>query len=153
MDAEKLRTDSPRKINNLCPDRPAGVHSSHRRDNDMPVRRALLLLPLLAAVSALAVDAQAQDRRERADPPVAAAARPAAPQLQARPLPRLRSQDGMAESIRHIRSSTRGTLISAERMHSNGREINRIKVVDDRGRVRVYEDDPQQRRRSRRDDD
>lgn len=120
----------------------------------MPVRRALLLLPLLAAASALAVDARAQDRRERADPARAAAAAPPAAQLQARPLPRARNQDGMAESIRHIRSSTRGTLISAETMHSNGREINRIKVVDDRGRVRVYEDDPQQRRRrSRRDDD
>ncbi|NZA25396.1 hypothetical protein H0E84_03295 [Luteimonas sp. SJ-92] len=130
----------------------------------MPVRRFLLLLPLLAAVSALALDAQAQDRRERAaeraaGPPPAAAsvAREAAPAAHPRlrtTQPRLRNQDAMADSIRHIRSSTSGRVLSAERMHSNGREINRIKVVDDRGRVRVYEDDPQQRRRrSRRDDD
>lgn len=64
-------------------------------------------------------------------------------------------QDSMADSIRHVRSSNRGQVLSAERMHSGGREINRIKMVDDRGRVRVFEDDPQQRRRqrSRRDDD
>jgi RPA family protein len=31
-------------------------------------------------------------------------------------------------------------------MQSDGRDINRIKVVDDTGRVRVYLDDPQQQR-------
>lgn len=67
----------------------------------------------------------------------------------------LARQDSMAESIRHVRRANRGRVLSAERMHSGGREINRIKMVDDRGRVRVFEDDPQQRRRqrSRGDDD
>ena len=64
----------------------------------------------------------------------------------------------MADSIRYVRRASRGDILSAERMHYNGREINRIKVVDDRGRVRVFEDDPQRRRdarrsRSRGDDD
>ncbi|NLC59971.1 MAG: hypothetical protein GX761_01650 [Gammaproteobacteria bacterium] len=61
----------------------------------------------------------------------------------------------MADSIRHVRRSNRGHIIAADRMLSNGRQINRIKLVDDRGRVRVIEDDPQRRRaqRSRRDDD
>lgn len=64
-------------------------------------------------------------------------------------------QDSMAESIRRVRRANDGQILSAERMHSGGREINRIKMVDDRGRVRVFEDDPQQRRRqrSRGDDD
>jgi hypothetical protein len=56
----------------------------------------------------------------------------------------------MADSIRYVRRASRGDILSAERMHSNGREINRIKVVDDRGRVRVFEDDPQRRRNDRR---
>lgn len=66
-----------------------------------------------------------------------------------------RRQDSMAESIRHVRRSNRGSIIAADRMHSNGRQINRIKLVDDRGRVRVIEDDPQRRRaeRSRRNND
>ena len=54
-------------------------------------------------------------------------------------------QDAMGDSIRRVRSEARGQVLSAERMHMDGREINRIKVMDERGRVRVYEDDPQQR--------
>lgn len=57
-------------------------------------------------------------------------------------------QVDMGDSIRYIRSSTRGQVIGAERLHTDGREINRIKVMDDRGRVRVYEDDPAQRMRN-----
>ncbi|WP_407352748.1 hypothetical protein [Luteimonas sp. R10] len=125
----------------------------------MPVSCRSLLLSLLAVALAGVTTASAQGlaqgqererERERGRPeqgPSRAIAQP-------EPSSRLRRQDAMADSIRHIRSSTRGTLISAERMHSNGREINRIKVLDDRGRVRVYEDDPQQRhQRSRRDND
>ena len=33
-------------------------------------------------------------------------------------------------------------MLSAERVQYDGRDINRIKVMDDRGRVRVYMDDP-----------
>jgi len=112
--------------------------------------------PLLVAVAiALAValgmpalaQAQRQDRGERAE----------ARGPQDRAGHQERRQDSMADSIRYVRRSSRGQILSAERMHSNGREINRIKVVDDRGRVRVFEDDPQRRRsqrqRSRGDDD
>lgn len=126
----------------------------------MPVFCRPLLLSLLAIALAGAATAQAQGRPdrgrgaeglERVRPEQAPPPRAAPPPVVSS---RLRGQDAMADSIRHIRSSTRGQVLSAERMHSNGREINRIKVVDDRGRVRVYEDDPQQRhQRSRRDDD
>ena len=62
--------------------------------------------------------------------------------------------DALADSVRRIERSTRGQVISAERMQSDGRDINRIKVMDDRGRVRVYMDDPQQQRQPpTRDDD
>ncbi|WP_238376571.1 hypothetical protein [Luteimonas abyssi] len=56
-----------------------------------------------------------------------------------------RGQDGMSDSIRRVRNESRGQVLSAERMHMDGREINRIKVMDERGRVRVYEDDPHRR--------
>jgi hypothetical protein len=59
---------------------------------------------------------------------------------------RPRRDDGMGESVRRVERSSGGRVISAERMQSDGREINRIKVMDDRGRVRVYMDDPQSRR-------
>lgn len=119
-----------------------------------------LLLSLLAVALAGATTAHAQGRQDRGQGqgqgrgPARPEQGPPRAVAQPEPSSRLRRQDAMADSIRHIRSSTRGTLISAERMHSNGREINRIKVVDDRGRVRIYEDDPQQRhQRSRRDND
>jgi hypothetical protein len=66
---------------------------------------------------------------------------------------RQRRQDTLSDSIRLIERTTRGEVLSAERMQSDGRDINRIKVVDDNGRVRVYLDDPQRRRAPTRDDD
>jgi hypothetical protein len=64
-------------------------------------------------------------------------------------------QDTLSDSIRRIERSTRGQVLSAERMQSDGRDVNRIKVVDDGGRVRIYLDDPRQGRRPppTRDDD
>lgn len=53
-----------------------------------------------------------------------------------------RNEDGLSDSIRRIERSTRGQVLSAERVPYQGRNLNRIKVVDDRGRVRVYMDDP-----------
>ena len=59
-----------------------------------------------------------------------------------RPQPR-RGDDGLSDSVRRVERSTRGQVLSAERVPYDGRNINRIKVVDERGRVRVYMDDPQ----------
>ncbi len=69
--------------------------------------------------------------------------------------PQQHRQDTLSDSIRRIERSTRGQVLSAERMQSDGRDVNRIKVVDDSGRVRIYLDDPQQGRRPppTRDDD
>ena len=55
-----------------------------------------------------------------------------------------RGQEALSDSIRRIERNTRGQVLSAERVPYDGRSVNRIKVVDDRGRVRVYMDDPQQ---------
>ncbi|VXA92353.1 conserved exported hypothetical protein [Luteimonas sp. 9C] len=69
---------------------------------------------------------------------------------------RRRSQDSMTESVRRIERSTRGRVLSIEQMHSDGRDLNRVKVMDDSGRVRIFVDDPAQRgpsSRARGDDD
>lgn len=99
---------------------------------------SLLLVALLGAGSAVAGP---QDARQ-----------PVLPQPQERPQPRqrperfperpARSEDALSDSVRRIERSTRGQVLSAERVPYDGRNLNRIKVVDDRGRVRVYMDDP-----------
>ncbi len=61
-----------------------------------------------------------------------------------------RVQDSMSDSVRRIERSTRGRVLSVERLHSDGRDLNRVKVMDDSGRVRIYVDDPQQRARAMR---
>jgi hypothetical protein len=50
--------------------------------------------------------------------------------------------DALSDSVRRIERSTRGQVLSAERVPFDGRDVNRIKTVDARGRVRVYMDDP-----------
>jgi len=128
----------------------------------LPTRHRLpLLLPLLLAGASTAVVAAPPQHREReARPERADRGQPArAPERMAPPprpeprqerreprqeRPRDRSQEALSDSIRRIERNTRGQVLSAERVPYDGRSVNRIKVVDDRGRVRVYMDDPQQ---------
>ncbi len=59
---------------------------------------------------------------------------------------RPRNRDALSDSVRRFERSNRGSrVLSAERIQSDGRDVNRIKAMDDRGRVRVYVDDPQRR--------
>jgi hypothetical protein len=58
------------------------------------------------------------------------------------PTARQRHDDALSDSVRRIERSTRGQVLSAERVPFDGRDVNRIKTVDDRGRVRVFMDDP-----------
>lgn len=69
--------------------------------------------------------------------------------LPGRPLPAQRSERGdpLADAVRRVQSRTGGQVLSAERVPFDGRDINRVKVVDSRGRVRVYMDDPEARAR------
>lgn len=55
------------------------------------------------------------------------------------------NEDELSDSVRRVERSTRGQVLSAERVPYDGRSVNRIKIVDERGRVRVYMDDPQSR--------
>ena len=82
--------------------------------------------------------------------PAPRAAHPGArPQRPVVPSPRAARNDALADSVRRVQSRTGGQVLSAERVPYDGRDISRVKVVDDRGRVRVYMDDPSSRRAPR----
>jgi hypothetical protein len=46
----------------------------------------------------------------------------------------------LSDAVR--RAERAGQVLSAEHVQYDGRDVNRVKIVDDRGRVRVYWDDP-----------
>lgn len=106
---------------------------------------APLSLLCCLALAGVATDAVAQQSRSQQD------AR--AQQQQARG----QQSGSLSESVRRIERSTGGQVLSAEQVQFDGRNVSRIKVMDDRGRVRIYTDDPgrrpERRSGSRRDDD
>ena len=101
-----------------------------------PILRSSLLAALALAMLPPVASAQERGRGERE-----ARERSGG---EARIAPRQRQQDALSDAVRRVERRTRGQVLSAERVPYDGRDINRIKVVDDRGRVRVYMDDPQQ---------
>ena len=72
---------------------------------------------------------------------------------------RAHDRQALSDSVRRVERRTGGQVLSAERVPYDGRDVNRVKVVDSSGRVRIYMDDPQgrerqqQQDRTRRDDD
>jgi hypothetical protein len=59
--------------------------------------------------------------------------------------PPQRNPASLSDSVRRAQRETGGQVLGAERVQFDGREINRVKVMDDRGRVRYMDDDPQRR--------
>ena len=113
-------------------------------------RRSLLSLCVLAALSAgVAAPAWGQDPpRDRGERGNRAERMPEPERDRDRGPPpsradRQRSQDALSDSVRRFERSRGDRVLSAERMQSDGRDVNRIKAMDERGRVRVYVDDPQ----------
>jgi hypothetical protein len=51
----------------------------------------------------------------------------------------------LSDAVRRVERRTGGQVLSAERVPFDGRNVNRVKVIDSSGRVRVYMDDPQGR--------
>ena len=47
----------------------------------------------------------------------------------------------LSDAVRHVQRTTGGRILGAERVPYDGRAINRVKYMDDRGRVR-YMDAP-----------
>ncbi|MGY0652082.1 hypothetical protein ACW7GZ_09485 [Luteimonas sp. A537] len=103
----------------------------------------------LAAAFMLAGAVHADDGRRQARG--SRAAPPRAVEQPARPAPSARSSrgrpDALADSVRRVRARTGGQVLSAEPISFDGRSLNRVKVVDEGGRVRVYMDDPSARPR------
>ncbi len=95
----------------------------------MPQLRRLSLTVLALALTLGALPASAQQGRRGED-------RPPEP-------PRSNQDDSVSDAVRRIERANRGQVLSAERMQYDGRDVTRIKVVDDEGRVRIYMDDPQ----------
>ncbi|MCY7312784.1 MAG: PepSY domain-containing protein [Pseudoxanthomonas sp.] len=65
-------------------------------------------------------------------------AEPAAPQARSQS-----SAASLSDAVRRAQRETGGQVLGAERVQYDGRDINRVKVMDDRGRVRYMDDDPQ----------
>ena len=157
--AQKLRTDSPPTFENQFPTGPSGPFPLSRIDCEIAM--SLLCRPLLLAVLvALTGGAAGLASAQSAPPP------PPNPQVRSHQdqdpsrgqNDRVRRRSELSDSVRRVERETRGQVLSAERLQYDGRELNRVKVVDDKGRVRVYVDDPAQRgrggdARTRRDDD
>ncbi len=108
--------------------------------------RTLTLTVLAVAIAGVALPAAAQQGRGARGERPPQDAEPARPQR----------DDSVSDAVRRIERANRGQVLSAERMQYDGRDVTRIKVVDDEGRVRIYMDDPQPasepRRPSSRDD-
>lgn len=96
-------------------------------------RRCLSLTVLVATLAGAAWPAAAQQGRGGRDERPPQAVEPARP----------RRDDTVSDAVRRIERANRGQVLSAERMQYDGRDVTRIKVVDDEGRVRIYMDDPQ----------
>ena len=98
------------------------------------------LPPVLFVVLVLGATSTAM--AQRAPRPLPEVGLPAAETARGRD-ERARRDNALSDSVRRIERTTRGQVLSAEQVPFDGRNVNRIKVVDDRGRVRVYMDDPE----------
>lgn len=96
---------------------------------------------VLIAVGGVASQAHAQSGRDAA----AMAERMQAPPPRPEP-PRQSASSSLSDAVRRAQRETGGQVLGAERIQFDGRDINRVKVMDDRGRVRYMDDDPQRSR-------
>lgn len=112
----------------------------------MPKLLTIALLAMLPALAAHA-DPQSQDRgrdkSQRDD--VRGDLGDRGDRGDLRPAPRR----SLSDAVRRVERDTRGEVLSAERIQYDGRDMHRVKVVDDQGRVRVFMQDPQRRDGSR----
>ena len=60
--------------------------------------------------------------------------------------PRVEIKSSLTDSVRRVERQTGGEVLSAEPVQRDGRQVNRVKVLTNDGRVRVMQVDPQQNR-------
>jgi hypothetical protein len=117
----------------------------------MPLSPARRRLPLTVALMGVSLGAWAQPQPQPQPPQ----AQQRQPQQQQRERPQPQRSDNaqrhrdqqLSESVR--RAERNGQVLSAEQIQSDGRDVNRVKIIDSRGRVRVYWDDPSQQKKDR----
>ena len=112
------------------------------------VRHPLYILTLIVSLGAAShqVRAQSEDeppRQSRSDE-----GRQEQGEREWRAVPRAQRSSSLSDAVRRVQRETGGQVLGAERVQFDGRDINRIKVLDDRGRVRYLDDDPQRRQSS-----
>ena len=88
---------------------------------------AIILLAAFIAVPASADQRKGDDRRNSDQP-------------------RIESKSSLTDSVRRVERQTGGEVLSAEPVQRDGRQVNRVKVLTNDGRVRVMQVDPQQDR-------
>ena len=107
----------------------------------MPLTRRHLVPATLAVAFAMAAPAWVGAQGRSPDP-----APPAEPRAaESRPS----EHRALSDAVRRVERATNGQVLSAERVQFDGRDVNRVKIIDGRGRVRVYWDDPQATRAER----
>ena len=107
-------------------------HVSHAMPR-IPTVLSNLSAAVLLMASSLAMAQQAQPA-----PP-----RDREPERELQQAPRV----SLSDAVRRVERNTRGEVLSAERIQFDGRDMHRVKVVDDQGRVRVFMQDPVRRDR------
>lgn len=109
----------------------------------LPVIRHVFPFAVVAAVAVagpVVTAAQAQEARPQMHGRHDMASRDAAP----------RDGRSLSDAVRRVQRETGGRILGAERVPYDGRAINRVKYMDDRGRVRYMDDpSPSAQRRSR----
>ena len=60
--------------------------------------------------------------------------------------PRVEVKTSLTDSVRRVERQTGGQVLSVEPMQRDGRQVNRVKVLTNDGRVRVVQVDTQQDR-------
>jgi len=103
---------------------------------------AALLIGLMAAGPSFAQDAPPSPPEDRAAPRVVE------PEERGN---RAQRSSSLSDAVRRVQRETGGQVLGAERVQYDGREINRIKVLDRHGRIRSMDDDPQRARGGDRD--
>ena len=103
-------------------------------------RHVPLLVVAVALASATAMPASAQEARREARAEQGARMGEPRPQGQGNEMPRPMSS--LSDSVRRVQRETGGRILGAERVPYDGRDINRVKYMDDRGRVRYMDDAP-----------
>ena len=103
-----------------------------------PPTPKLLTIAILAVLPALSAQAEPQSQQDRGRGHERTEDRGNRSQQD--------SRSSLSDAVRRVERDTRGEVLSAERIQYDGRDMHRVKVVDDQGRVRVFMQDPQQRR-------